>query len=169
MPTTSPLHTNTVFMCSGPSLLSILRGEGNFAHTLPKGTSYLRLTRRDEADLKGWRRTWLHCSWWGCPVCCTHIEWCIHQELAHCPLHWLSLCALYYSELCTMHQGRQCLRVDRSLLSHCVSSLGQREYHCVYRWGWAGLNSPLGAPGRHWRQLWGDNNKAYMRVKHKKV
>ena len=104
---------------------------------------------------EGWKSTWLHCSWWGCPLCCTHIEWCIHRELAHCPLHWLSLCALYYSGLSTVHQGRQCLRVDHSPMSHCVSSLGQWEHHCVYRWGWAGLNSvPLGAPWRHWSQLW---------------
>ena len=60
-------------------------GQTRVTHTLH---SYFR------TDQEGWRSTGLHCSWWGCPLCCTHIEWCIHQELSHCPLHWLSLCAL---------------------------------------------------------------------------
>ena len=101
---TFTLHSNTVLMCSGPSLLRICLGgrQTRVAHTLHKGTSYFK------TDQEGWRRTWLHCSWWGYSVCCTHIEWCIRQDLAHYPLHWLSLCALYYSGLSTLHQGRQC-------------------------------------------------------------
>ena len=43
----------------------------------------------------------------------------------------------------------------------CIQFGPERISPC-YRWGWAGLNSVLGAPGRHWRQLLGDSNKAYI-------
>ena len=85
------LHTNMFFYAFSNITIKKAWGESKYElhiHSIKAHRTYFK------TDLKGWWSTWQHWSWWGCPVCCTHIEWCIRWELAHCPLHWLSLCAL---------------------------------------------------------------------------